>query len=309
MLLADLYYSLRWLLPRPWQIRLRRALMKYLRSYEPNEWPILETAARTPDGWSGWPDGKEFTLVLTHDVETGRGLDRCRTIMDMEEARGLRSCFGFVPERYRVPSNLRDEMVSRGFEISVHGLNHDGHLFKSTEIFNQRAPRINQYLADWGAVGFRAPSMRRNLALIGELDIEYDSSTFDTDPFEPESRGVGTIFPFIWEDPGVGSYVEIPYTLPQDFTLFVLLSKEDNAVWKKKLDWIADRGGMALLDAHPDYMAMGGGRARIDEYPVALYSDLLQYITREHEGRFWHVLPRELAAFWKEHYPDSRMPG
>jgi len=45
-------------------------------------------------------------------------------------------------------------------------------------------------------VGFRAPAMHDNLEWISELNLEYDLSTFDTDPFEPQSDGVGTIFPF-----------------------------------------------------------------------------------------------------------------
>jgi len=36
--------------------------------------------------------------------------------------------------------------------------------------------------------GFSLPSMHHNLEWIGELDIEYDASTFDTDPFEPQSN-------------------------------------------------------------------------------------------------------------------------
>ena len=45
-------------------------------------------------------------------------------------------------------------------------------------------------------MGFRTPTMFHHLEWTGELDIEYDSSTFDTDPFEPQPDGVGTIFPF-----------------------------------------------------------------------------------------------------------------
>ena len=59
--------------------------------------------------------------------------------------------------------------------------------------------------------------MFHNLDWLHELKIEYDASTFDTDPFEPQPDGVGTIFPF-WvtgRQPDEG-YVEMAYTLPQD---------------------------------------------------------------------------------------------
>ena len=44
--------------------------------------------------------------------------------------------------------------------------------------------------------------------------------------------------------------------------------KEKNIdIWKQKLDWIAENGGMALVNAHPDYMNFDGGKLGIEEYP------------------------------------------
>jgi len=96
--------------------------------------------------------------------------------------------------------------------VGVHGLLHDGKLYQSRELFLKRAKRINHYLAQWGAVGFRSPAMHRNLDWIHDLNIEYDASTFDTDPFEPQADGTGTIFPFFVRK-GVGEegYVEFLY--------------------------------------------------------------------------------------------------
>ena len=61
---------------------------------------------------------------------------------------------------------------------------------------SERAIRINHYLREWNAVGFRSAFMLRNLDWLHQLDIEYDLSTFDTDPFEPQPEGRHTIFPF-----------------------------------------------------------------------------------------------------------------
>jgi len=49
----------------------------------------------------------------------------------------------------------------------------------------------------------------------------------------------------------------MPYTLPQDHCPFVIMREKDCKIWKEKLDWIAERGGMALLITHPDYMNFG----------------------------------------------------
>jgi peptidoglycan/xylan/chitin deacetylase (PgdA/CDA1 family) len=147
-------------------------------------------------------------------------------------------------------------LKENGFEYGVHGLHHDGKLFSSEEEFLRRAKKINHYLEEWGAVGFRAPSMHHNLEWIGELNILYDLSTFDTDPFEPQPDGVGTIFPFWVENKRhkAGGYVEMPYTLPQDFTPFILMKEKTPKIWTDKLDWIALNEGMVLVNVHPDYI-------------------------------------------------------
>ena len=292
----DLYYHLRPFIPRPLQIAMRRHVARRKRPSVADCWPILESAGTPPDGWEGWPDGKAFALVLTHDVETRIGHDKCRSIMDLEERLGFRSSFNLVPERYRVDPDLRAEMVARGFEVGVHGLVHDGHLFRSRRVFDKRCPKINGYLNDWNAVGFRSPSTRRNLKWIGELDIAYDSSTFDTDPFEPESDGVGTIFPTIVDyPPNARPYVELPYTVPQDSTLFVILGEDSPRIWKAKLAWIARQGGMALINTHPDYMHMDGHPGSGMTYPGSIYREFLDHLSGTYGDRFWHALPRELA--------------
>lgn len=213
---------------------------------------------------------------------------------------GFRSLFSFVPERYKVSPELRKDLVKRGFEVGVHGLRHDGKLFLSRERFNRDAIKINHYLREWEAVGFVSPSMHRNLEWMHALDIEYDASTFDTDPFEPQPDGVSTIFPFmVRHNHDQRSYVELPYTLPQDFTLFVIMKETTIDIWKRKLDWIAERGGMALLITHPDYMNSHPGGRTIGKYPMELYRSLLQYVQSTYRGQYWNPLPKEIARFWR----------
>jgi hypothetical protein len=117
-------------------------------------------------------------------------------LVELEEKMGFRSSFNFVPERYKVSGELRELLVEKGFEVCVHGLKHDGKLFFSKKIFLEQAERINHYLKEWKSVGFVSPSMHQNLDWISKLDIKHDSSTFDSDPFEPQPDGAGTIFPF-----------------------------------------------------------------------------------------------------------------
>ena len=279
-------------------------------------WPVLPGSERPPQGWSGWPEGKQFALVLTHDVEGQSGLDKCRQLAQLERQYGFCSAFNFIPEgQYRVPPELRAELRHTGFEIGVHDLHHDGKLYSSRSGFTSKAARINEYLKEWGAVGFRSGFMLHNLEWLGDLDALYDASTFDTDPFEPQPDSAGTIFPF-WvprashngtanaersSHNGGSGYVELPYTLPQDSTLFLILGEQQAEIWFRKLDWIAEHGGMALLNVHPDYLRFEGERTSSRTFPAEFYGQFLEYARRKYGGSFWQPLPREVAAFAARH--------
>lgn len=301
MIRNRIFYTFKPFIPRQFQIYLRQQRAKYLRKKCTQIWPINPNSGKPPDGWKGWPNGKKFALVLTHDVDTAKGHEKSRQLMDVEKNLGVRSSFNFVPERYNVSPELRHYLNKNGFEVGVHGLKHDGKLYHSKEIFQRRAIRINQYLKEWESVGFRSPAMHHNLDWLHYLDIEYDASTFDTDPFEPQSDGVGTIFPFwVKGDSAQRGYVELPYTLPQDSTIFILMKEKTINIWKQKLEWIIKRGGMALILTHPDYMNFGGNRLDREEYPAEYYEEFLRHIKDKYEGQYWHVLPRDMARFWSK---------
>jgi len=307
-----IYYLVRPLIPRFVQIALRRHIAKRKRLKYSNIWPISETSKSLPIKWTGWPDNKKFALVLTHDVETERGHQKCINLMNLEKRLGFRSSFNFVPERYHVSEKLRNCLLENGFEVGVHGLIHDGKLYKSKKIFKERVVKINRYLKEWNAVGFRSPAMHYNLKWIRRLNIEYDASTFDVDPFEPQFHGMNTIFPFYVNGSSkFKGYVELPYTMPQDFTIFVLLQEKDISLWQRKLDWIAEKGGMVLLNVHPDYINFNSGKINIDEYPSSHYIDLLNLLKSRYQDQYWHILPREMSQFWAKNVcsnkNDSRM--
>ena len=306
----QIYYRIRPIVPRRMQVLLRRLRANVRIRTHKGVWPIDARSTRPPPNWKGWPGGKQFAFILTHDVDTGRGQERCRDLARMEQDLGFVSSFNFVPERYPVSEDLRNQLTESGFEVGVHGLKHDGKYYLSRKIFRERMIRINSYLEKWKSVGFRTPSMHHNLEWLHDLNIQYDSSTFDTDPFEPQPDGVGTIFPF-WVPSGNGNsgYVEIPYTLPQDFTLFVILRQTTADIWKKKLEWIARYGGMALMLVHPDYIRFAGGETGREEYPWRIYYDFLRHVQDSYGSQYYHVLPKDLAKFWRENYTDSGMQG
>ncbi|MFC1734857.1 glycosyltransferase [Candidatus Hydrogenedentota bacterium] len=303
--MRKLYYGVRPLLPRRFQLFLRRIRMKRILRVCGDRWFITKSTALPPNGWPGWPDGKKFALVLTHDVEEQGGYEKCDQVLQIEEKLGFRSALFLVPERYKVAKDARENFVSRGFEIGMHGLKHDGKLYNSHENFSKRAKEINEYIDQWSVVGFRSPSMHHVLDWIHELNIKYDASTFDTDPFEPQPVGAGTIFPnWVPGDDGSEGYLELPYTLPQDFTTFVLFKNNGIGLWKKKLAWIAEKGGMALVITHPDYMNFEG-KPEFDEYPASLYEDFLKHIEEDYERQYWNALPRDVTSYLSKSFKQG----
>jgi hypothetical protein len=297
-----IFYIVKPLILRPVQIALRRLIAQHKRRKYAHVWPIDPNSSKTPEGWPGWPGGKKFALVLSHDVDTRKGYDKVFRLADLEEQLGFRSQFNFVPERYgTVEIRLLNELKSRGFGIGVHGLKHDGKLFSSKKIFDERVPLINGYLREWGTKAFTTPSMIRNHDWMHALDMDYCVSTFDTDPYEPQPDGAGTIFPYwVKDERSNRRFLELPYTLVQDFTLFVILGEKTTNTWLQKLDWIASKGGMALLNSHPDYMHFGGGKLEGEEYPVSQYVGFLKGIQNAYKDQYWHVLPSQVLWFWKQ---------
>jgi peptidoglycan/xylan/chitin deacetylase (PgdA/CDA1 family) len=286
------YYRLRSLIPLP----VRQLLQRFRPVQQSSEWYFaheFETSLSIACPKAGdlliptlhpWPDGADFAFVPTHDVETAEGMRRIERIANLEEDLGFRSSWNIVPHKYPVDRGLLRDLQKRGFEIGIHGYNHDGKLFTSRAVFESRVPGMNGALKEFGAVGFRAPMVHRNLQWMQALEIEYDASCFDIDPYQAMPGGVGGVWPFI-----VGRFVELPYTMPQDHTLFIALAERDGTIWERKFEHVARLGGMALFIAHPDYLDPG---PRMNTYRSLLEK------ARETSG-MWHALPREVASWWR----------
>ena len=295
------YYQLKPFLPRSLRTLGRRYYRQNQESHFPLKWPIEDRYVRfqfqclasvlEQRGLNSipyvnfWPAGHRYAFVLTHDIEEEQGTTFVEAVADLEERYGFRSVFNFVPERYPIDMGLLRDLKQRGFEIGVHGLKHDGKLFSSHSLFEHRAAKINQYLHEWGAVGFRTPFTHRNPQWMQALDVEYDLSFFDTDPHEPLPGGTMSIWPF-----QLGKFMELPYTLTQDNTLANILHAQTAALWTDKVDFLAQWHGMVLVNTHPDYL-----RA---QQCWTLYEDLLKDM-KEREG-YWHALPRDVARWWQQ---------
>lgn len=236
-----------------------------------------------------WPDDCTGCVLMTHDVEHEEGRAFCGELMNIDARHGIRSSFQVVPEeRYTVSEAFLEEIRARGFELNVHDLNHDGHLFESREQFLERARKINEYAKNWGAEGFRAGGMYRNAEWSDALELSYDMSFPSAAHLEPQVGGTCTVMPYF-----LGELVEIPLTTTQDYSLFHILGQYSIDLWKEELDCIDASHGLASFIVHPDYV--------IDRRGREAYEALLQHLAKHCAGKkLWQPLPRDVARWWLE---------
>ena len=243
---------------------------------------------RLPFIWF-WPDGAPSSAIMTHDVETSAGRDRCTWLMDVDDAYGIKASFQIVPEeRYEVSPAFLEQIRARGFEINIHDLNHDGHLFRSREEFERRAVRINRYVRELGARGFRSGQLYRNPDWYQALAIAYDMSFPNAGHLEVQRGGCCTVMPYF-----IGDIVELPLTTTQDYSLFHVVRDFSNAIWKTQIESIIARHGLVSFIAHPDYLSEDAARQA--------YRALLDSLSRLREaGRCWIALPGEVERWWRQ---------
>jgi peptidoglycan/xylan/chitin deacetylase (PgdA/CDA1 family) len=303
------YYRLRPLLPRSLQMALRRRFVRVQEHSSFPAWPaetalhdlyaylvrLLEDVHGSPLPWiAPWPAPYRWPVVLTHDVERAGGYAHLGAVVAIERAAGVRSAWYFVPERdYRVDSDLLQELTAEGFEVCVHGLQHDGNDL-SAHGFDERLPRMRAYARRWGAVGFRSPATQRDWSRISRLGFDHDSSYSDVARYEPQAGGSCSWYPFF-----VGDVVELPITLPMDHTLFDLLGHADGRVWFEKAAFVRERGGMGLLLTHPDYLI---DPARLQEYE--------RFVTHvSGDTTAWIALPRDVSDWWRRRAASTLEPS
>ena len=299
--LLDAFYRVKPLVPRRMQLAVRRLLVRRQRTAEFPEWPFDDSVIRLlglyvfsallvtgkrelPIRWF-WPHGRDAALTLGHDVETKEGLRLAVELADLEEEHGFRSSFN-LGTWYEIDKGIVRELTIRGFEIGLHGVRHDRALFSSRAEFDKQRPVLAHTAAMLNAEGFRSPSTYRVHEWLAELPVGYDASVSHSDLFEPQPGGCCSLWPFF-----IGPVVELPYTLPQDHTLFNLLGARSVDLWLEQAERIERHHGLIHCVSHPDRGYLG------DKSKRALYAEFLAAMA-ERRG-LWHAVPRDVARWWR----------
>ena len=248
----------------------------------------LRKVHRIPFIWF-WPDGAPSAVIVTHDVESKDGLNFVCRLMDIDDEVGIRASFQLIPEqRYAVAKELLKAIRARGYEINVHGLNHDGNLFRDRTTFLKQAAFINKYVRDFSAQGFRSACMYRNVDWYEGLDISYDMSVPNVAHMEPQRGGCCTVFPYF-----IGRILEIPLTTVQDYSLFHILGDYSIGLWKEQIELIRKKHGLISFIVHPDYV--------LSLRALSTYKALLAHLADlRREERLWIAVAGDVNRWWRE---------
>jgi hypothetical protein len=303
-ILKRIYYRLRPLTNRALRRRIQRFWVGNWEKQSFPHWPVDTTVEsicetllllslraqrieRIPFVWF-WPNGARGCVLMTHDVEEEAGRDFCPDLLDIDGTFGFKTSFQIVPEgRYAVPPKLLDRIRNRGCEIAVHDLNHDGELYDDRKQFLHRAARINSYARKYGAKGFRAGVLYRNLEWYDSLDFSFDMTMPNVAHLDPQRGGCCTVMPYF-----IGKTLELPVTMAQDYTLFHLLNERSIALWKDQVELVLEKNGLASFIVHPDYVQAPDTRR--------VYEELLKYLCDlGDQTPIWYPLPSEVDAWWR----------
>jgi hypothetical protein len=299
------YYLMRPLLPVAVRKHLQRIRLSGWQKIALPHWPVdrsidnlferilllslkAQGVDRIPFVWF-WPDGASSCAIMTHDVETTAGRDFCTTLMDINDSFGIKSSFQVVPERrYEVPPDYLASITSRGFEVAVQDLTHDGHLYRDRQEFLARVAKINSYGRKWGVEGFRAAVLYRKQEWFDALEFSYDMSVPNVAHLDPQRGGCCTVMPYF-----VGKLLELPVTTTQDYSLFHILRDYSMELWERQTALIMEKHGLMNFIVHPDYVTTPRERQT--------YEALLAHLAslREEHG-LWIPTAREVNRWWRQ---------
>jgi hypothetical protein len=242
---------------------------------------------RIPIVWF-WPRGAESCVVMTHDVEDHAGYEFCGELMDIDDEYGVKSSLQMVPEgHYQCSDEMLSRVRERGFELNVQDLNHDGYLFAARSEFLRRAKKINEYGKAFGAKGFRAAVLYRNLEWMDALEFSYDMSVPSVAHLDPQHGGCCSVMPYF-----VGDILEIPLTTIQDYMLFHIFGDYSLDLWKTQVTAIREKHGLISFLVHPDYI--------IEQRARNAYRELLEWLSElRAQHSVWFALPGEVDEWWR----------
>jgi peptidoglycan/xylan/chitin deacetylase (PgdA/CDA1 family) len=238
-------------------------------------------------------NGKKYVCIITHDIDTRRGLRRARVIKKLEEKYDVPSAWYIPTKYYKLDFEIVRELANHG-EIGSHGTRHDG---KLVQLSNQKlvkrlveSKKTLEEITSSPVKGFRAPLLNLNVKMIEALQkacYTYDASVPTWEPKHPYTMkpyGIGTM-----NLVKIDRIFEIPVSFPQDHQMIHVLglsARQTVEKWLEMRDVTREIGGVCTILVHPDYEL---GRSENS----GIYEELLSAFSAD--DHTWITTPLEVV--------------
>jgi hypothetical protein len=201
------------------------------------------------------------SLVITHDIDTEKGLRRAAGLIKVEEKLELKSIWFLPSDEYRLNERLVQELGTSSY-VGSHDTKHDGRLIQIEKQSDLVQRLISSRVKLESIIGrtvdrFRSPLLqfsRRMIKGLGEAGYKMDFSAPTWEPGHPATLngfGVESVQAF-----KVNGIIERPLTLTQDHQILNVLSmspRQATKLWTDQAKLIHSMGGDIVLLVHPDY--------------------------------------------------------
>jgi peptidoglycan/xylan/chitin deacetylase (PgdA/CDA1 family) len=237
-------------------------------------------------------NGKKYACLMTHDVDTRKGLQNAKQLKKLEEKYDLPSAWYIPLKHYKLNLETIKELANYG-EIGAHDTKHDGKLAQIPK--RKLIERVLEAKQTLGKIigqpvkGFRAPILQHNIKIIQALEeagYAYDTSIPTWEPKQPytmKPHGIATTYPLT-----LYGLTEIPVTLTQDHQLLYVLGLTPEEAIRKWLDMISvikNLGGLCTFLIHPDY--------KLADLKLNIYEELVNTIISDNQA--WISLPSKIG--------------
>jgi len=201
------------------------------------------------------------SLLITHDVESEKGLRRALSFKAVEDDLNVQSTWFLPSHEYPIRRAIAAELAD-GSTIGSHDVKHDGkliHIQRHKELVQRMTESRLKLEEIFGkeVKCFRSPLLqfsRKIVSALNEAGYRFDFSLPCWEPVHPLTMsGFGIESVQAFELDGV---VEIPLTLFQDHQLLNLLGMDTGdaiKLWVEQANLIRSFEGDIVLLIHPDY--------------------------------------------------------
>ena len=204
----------------------------------------------------------ERQILITHDIDTERGLRNALSLKAVEEKLNLRSTWFLPSQEYRIPKKVARDLGSNS-RIGSHDVKHDGRIICASNqeqlIERLTTSRLQlEGIFETEVDCFRSPLLQFNRKIVTALAKSGYRGDFSLPTWEPSSPYAADGFGAEIAQPfAINGVVETPLTLFQDHQVFYVLNMNPATAvkfWTVQARVIRSLCGDIVLNVHPDYL-------------------------------------------------------